>query len=96
VAEGLLARSQGDTTGAEAEPMPDWERELLSASEQTEATDAQAAELKEEVEGAVESDATQAADEVVADADAAEVALEEAPAEPVSPEVAEEIADATN
>ncbi len=31
VAEGLVARSGGNTTGAEAEvePMPDWERELL-------------------------------------------------------------------
>lgn len=32
VAEGLLARSSGEAaTGEEAEPMPDWERDLLSA-----------------------------------------------------------------
>jgi small subunit ribosomal protein S2 len=37
VADGLVSRSGGSTgadTGAEAEPMPDWERELLGAQEQ--------------------------------------------------------------
>src|SRR5215204_2183392 len=36
VAEGLMARSGGVQTGAEAEvePMPDWERELLGASQE--------------------------------------------------------------
>ncbi len=29
VAEGLVSRSQGTANSAEAEPMPDWERELL-------------------------------------------------------------------
>ncbi|WP_114561388.1 30S ribosomal protein S2, partial [Desertihabitans aurantiacus] len=35
VAEGLVARSSGGQTGAEAEaePMPDWERELLGGAE---------------------------------------------------------------
>ncbi len=40
-AEGLMARSQGSSEAAEgktaAEPMPDWERELLEGSEKTEA-----------------------------------------------------------
>ncbi|MFT4164347.1 MAG: 30S ribosomal protein S2 [Microlunatus sp.] len=38
VADGLVSRSGGNagvTTGAEAEPMPDWERELLGAQEAT-------------------------------------------------------------
>ncbi|GAA3559853.1 30S ribosomal protein S2 [Microlunatus spumicola] len=36
VAEGLVSRSGGSQTGAEAEvePMPDWERELLGASQE--------------------------------------------------------------
>ncbi|SEQ53747.1 30S ribosomal protein S2 [Microlunatus flavus] len=36
VAEGLVSRSGGSTTGeeAEVEPMPDWERELLGASQE--------------------------------------------------------------
>ncbi|RYZ31379.1 MAG: 30S ribosomal protein S2, partial [Propionibacteriaceae bacterium] len=36
VAEGLVSRSGGATTGdeAEVEPMPDWERELLGASQE--------------------------------------------------------------
>lgn len=32
VAEGLLARSAGAATGEEAEPMPDWERDLLAGA----------------------------------------------------------------
>jgi small subunit ribosomal protein S2 len=32
VAEGLLARSAGATTGEEVEPMPDWERDLLAGA----------------------------------------------------------------
>lgn len=67
-AEGLMARSQGSSEAAEgkttAEPMPDWERELLEGSEkaeaaeeakpaaQAEATDAQAEQLTAEVETA--------------------------------------------
>ncbi|MVA77170.1 30S ribosomal protein S2 [Auraticoccus sp. F435] len=45
VAEGLLARS-GAQTGeeTEAEPMPDWERDLLAGAEQTAAVEAPAAE----------------------------------------------------
>ena len=47
-ADGLMSRSgQGAEVGAEAEPMPDWERELLSGGQEespaeVEATDAQA------------------------------------------------------
>ncbi|MDN6555942.1 MAG: 30S ribosomal protein S2 [Acidipropionibacterium acidipropionici] len=70
-AEGLMARSQGSSEAAEgktaAEPMPDWERELLEGSEkagaekpaeeakpaaQAEAADAQAQQLAAEVETA--------------------------------------------
>ena len=32
VAEGLLARSAGASTGEEVEPMPDWERDLLAGA----------------------------------------------------------------
>ncbi len=57
VADGLMSRS-GAVTGeeAEAEPMPDWERELLAsgtpAEVAVEQTDAPAAELVAEVEAA--------------------------------------------
>ena len=33
VAEGLLSRSSAASTGEEAEPMPDWERDLLAGAE---------------------------------------------------------------
>lgn len=47
-AEGLIERSSGNTgEQVQAEPMPDWERELLGAEVAVEATDAQAAELAE-------------------------------------------------
>ena len=61
-AEGLLARSQGNAQAGEtAEPMADWERELLGAAavEQTtseaeavEGSDAQGNQLADQVEGA--------------------------------------------
>jgi len=44
VADGLLARSGGQVTGEEAEPMPDWERELLAGEGDAPAADAAAAE----------------------------------------------------
>ena len=48
VAEGLIERSQGKTGEAsEAEPMPDWERELLGAEDE-----AKPAEKQEEAEAA--------------------------------------------
>jgi small subunit ribosomal protein S2 len=75
VADGLVSRSGGNsgaTTGAEAEPMPDWERELLGAQE--EAVPAVSAE---------EPTPTESAEAVPADvpaADAAPVPADEAPA----------------
>ena len=91
VADGLLARSAAAaSTGEEAEPMPDWERELLAANqvaattseaEAVEGSDLQANELADAVEGAVaETEAL------------AEVAAEEV-AEPVVEAVAEEAAE---
>ncbi|WP_130865757.1 30S ribosomal protein S2 [Acidipropionibacterium timonense] len=71
VAEGLMARSQastGDESAPAAEPMPDWERELLEGKDEaatTEATDAQATELAKDVTVAAENvaEAAPAADE---------------------------------
>lgn len=69
VAEGLLARSGGDATagaGADAEPMPDWERELLAgeadkpagthAAEAPAATEPVADQAEAPAEAPVESD----------------------------------------
>ena len=66
VADGLLARSGGNTgaEGTEAEPMPDWERDLLAGAENTqqETTEAPAAKTEDQAatagEGSVESDAS--------------------------------------
>ena len=66
VADGLLARSGGHTgaEGTEAEPMPDWERDLLEGAENTqqETTEAPAAKTEDQAatagEGSVESDAS--------------------------------------
>ncbi|AXE38460.1 30S ribosomal protein S2 [Acidipropionibacterium virtanenii] len=65
-AEGLMSRSQSSSEATEgktaAEPMPDWERELLEGSEkaekpdEAEATDAQAGELAAEVETAEQAE----------------------------------------
>ncbi|GAB3750920.1 30S ribosomal protein S2 [Microlunatus parietis] len=57
VAEGLMARSGGDQTGAEAtaEPMPDWERELLAKQEAD--ARAEATNTAEEVHGSEAADA---------------------------------------
>ncbi len=72
VAEGLMERSKGSSTAeptAEAEPMPDWERELLEGSEKTEdaetaeQADAQAEQLTTEVETAAEPAAEEPAAE---------------------------------
>ncbi|HQA77224.1 MAG TPA: 30S ribosomal protein S2 [Propionicimonas sp.] len=74
VAEGLLARSAGTTTGEEVEPMPDWERDLLAgAPAEAEAVAAEVAEPAAEVA------------EPVADVEVAA----EAVAEPVAEVVAE-------
>ena len=93
VAEGLLARSRSAaSTGEEAEPMADWERELLGASDQApaadeapavvseaeavEGSDLQANELADSVEGAVAGAAAESA-EVAEAVQAAEIAANE-------------------
>ena len=87
VAEGLIERSSGRTgEEAVAEPMPDWERELLGADQAAQATEAQAEETPAEsapvVErddaNAVEAEATEAVDQAAAD-DAVAERAEEAP-----------------
>ncbi|QIK73086.1 30S ribosomal protein S2 [Propioniciclava coleopterorum] len=78
-AEGLLARSQGGSTAGttEAEPMAEWERELLGAAavepttseaEAVEGSDKQGDQLVDEVEGGI------AQADAVAETEAAEVA----------------------
>ncbi|HIT75430.1 MAG TPA: 30S ribosomal protein S2 [Candidatus Avipropionibacterium avicola] len=64
VADGLLVRSGGEATGEEAEPMPDWERELLAGDDKAAADKAEAP----------------AADAPAAEAPAAEAPAAEAPA----------------
>jgi small subunit ribosomal protein S2 len=93
VAEGLLARSAAASTGEEAEPMPDWERDLLAGAE-AKADEAPAeavvepAAVEAEVvaEAAPEAEAAPVAEvapeaEVVAEAEVAEAAAEEPAAE---------------
>ncbi|MCA0296003.1 MAG: 30S ribosomal protein S2 [Actinobacteria bacterium] len=77
VAEGLLARSAGATTGEEVEPMPDWERDLLGGG----ATEAVAEPVVEDI----------VVVEPVSEAVAAEIAVEEAVVEvPAAEEAAVE------
>jgi len=75
VAEGLLSRSRAAaTTGEEAEPMADWERELLGAADET----APAAEAPaDETAPAAEAPAAEA---TVSEAPAAEATVSEAEA----------------
>ncbi|HOA87977.1 30S ribosomal protein S2 [Propioniciclava tarda] len=83
-AEGLLARSSGGmTTGEVAQPMADWERELLGAVEQPtseaealEGSDAEGAALADEVTAGVESAAIAEPADAVAAVEAAEAANE--------------------
>nr|WP_108871714.1 30S ribosomal protein S2 [Tessaracoccus timonensis] len=80
VAEGLIERSQGKTGEAsEAEPMPDWERELLGAEDE-----AKPAEKQEEAE---------VADTPVAE-ESAEIVEAAAPEAAAAQELAEEPAKA--
>ena len=87
VADGLLKRSNADSPQAtEAEPMPDWERELLAGGE---AAQAEAAEAEEEATEAAEvlAEAAPVVEEVTEAAEAlAEVVAAEAaaPAEPAN------------
>lgn len=84
VAEGLIARSnkQSGNTEAAAEPMAEWERELLEAKpEETEAPAAEAAPAEEAAPAAEEAPAAEAAP-AAEEAPAAEAeAAPEAPAE---------------
>ena len=63
-AEGLLARSDAQTrSGAPAEPMAEWEKELLESGDkavQTEKTDPEAGRLNAEVADAAQTEAAQA------------------------------------
>jgi len=80
VAEGLMSRSGAGQTGeeAEAEPMPDWERDLLAGQAnredvvetpaEVEATDPQAGQLNAEVAEAAPADAAEAAETASVDA----------------------------
>lgn len=86
-AEGLIQRHQPTDETADAEPLADWERELLEQPAQAEAADAPVADVAEVETAATES----AADEAGAEA-AAEVAPEAA-AE-TAPEAATETAPA--
>ena len=75
-AEGLLQRSQGGgVTGAEAEAMADWERELLGAAEPQAAQAAEPEASEPEASEASEPEASEASEpeaELEADAPAAE------------------------
>ena len=96
VADGLLSRSAAAQSGEEAEPMPDWERELLvtadtapvSEAEALEGSDLQADETADAVDAAV-AEVEAVAEEAVAE-EAAEAVAEpvveaaEAAAEPVA------------
>ena len=84
VAEGLVARTAGPVAEAEAEPMPDWERELLAAAMPVEEP---ADELVEEVTEEVAEELVEEAVEEVVEALAEELAEE------AIEEVAEELAD---
>ncbi|MCI1746970.1 MAG: 30S ribosomal protein S2 [Acidipropionibacterium sp.] len=93
VAEGLMERSKGKESTEEntgAEPMPDWERELLEGSEKsekgedaekTEQSDPQAAQLATEVETAAEAPAPAAEAPVAEPAAEAPKPVPAAPAE---------------
>ncbi len=68
VAEGLLARSGGAAAGGDeaAEPLPEWERELLATTEAAEAVEA-VAEVEAEVEAAEVVEAVAEAEAVAKD-----------------------------
>ncbi|MFD1715894.1 30S ribosomal protein S2 [Amnibacterium flavum] len=72
-AEGLIQRHQKPEEGQAAEPLAEWEQELLASSETTAAVDEQI----EVVDGAVEGETPEAAAEDVAATVAAEAPVEE-------------------
>lgn len=84
-ADGLMSRSGGrggEQAEGQAEPMPDWERELLEgpAAEQTaadvEATDAQGVELTDEVTQAAPVDAVTGTETVAPVAETGEIEID--------------------
>ncbi|WP_203566801.1 30S ribosomal protein S2 [Aestuariimicrobium ganziense] len=92
-ADGLMARSGRGAEGEEAEPMPDWERELLAGQDAASAAEAPAQEAAP-AEAAAEAPA---ADEVEAEAPAAEATetpAAEAPAAEATEAPAAEAAEA--
>ncbi|MDQ7993150.1 MAG: 30S ribosomal protein S2 [Propionicimonas sp.] len=89
VAEGLLSRSAAASSGEEAEPMPDWERDLLAGAEAAPAAEA-AVEVAEPAEAAVEvAEPT----EVEAAVEVAEPTEVEAAGEQIATDVAEVVAE---
>ena len=93
VADGLLARSTA-VSGEEAEPMPDWERDLLAGQEAEAAVDAAVAVADEVAAEAVDAGAADTVTEVVEEAPAVvveeNVVLEEGPAAPMDVVTVEE------
>ena len=78
VAEGLIERSQGKTGEAsEAEPMPDWERELLGAEDE-----AKPAEKQDEAEAAADAPVAEESAEIVEAAAPEAAAAQELAEEP--------------
>lgn len=71
VAEGLMARSGGDQTGTEAaaEPMPDWERELLAKQEAD--ARAEASNAAEEAHGSEAADAAETSQDPILESETA-------------------------
>ncbi|WP_107771653.1 30S ribosomal protein S2, sunset domain variant [Nocardioides sediminis] len=93
VAEGLISRSgakTGSTESTDAEPLAEWERELLAGDAEKAAVEATGGDAKTDDTPAAE--ATGAASEAPA-ADAAAEAKTEAPAEAATEEKAEEKSD---
>ncbi len=98
VADGLIARSgaktEGESAPGAAEPLAEWERELLQGDADQAATAATGAAAEAPVAPAAE--ATGAASEATeAPAEAAEPKAEETPAEAAEPKVEETPAEAT-
>jgi small subunit ribosomal protein S2 len=104
VAEGLIARHQKPETGEEAEPLAEWERELLEASAAEAVATAVVAEAAAEVaeqaaevalvdaELAVATESTENAEAAVAEAVVAVAIAEEAAAEAAVAEAVAEVA----